>query len=71
MIRNARTEEGLALGKEHARFYEQELSKRPRTLDGRCSTCAFRPGTLANGSPSTQMDVAKCLLERMPFHCHE
>lgn len=70
-IRNHRTQDGKALGKEHSRFYEQELSKRPRTLDGRCATCAFRPDTLANGSPQTQMDVVKCIMERVPFHCHE
>jgi hypothetical protein len=71
VIRNARTPEGQELGKQHVRFFEQELSKRPRMLDDRCSTCAFREGTLANGSPQTQMDVVKCYAEGVPFHCHE
>lgn len=71
LIRNVRTPEGEAIGKEHARFYEQELSKRPRELDERCSTCAFRLGTMANGSPTTQMDVTKCILEHVDFMCHD
>lgn len=71
LVRNKTTPEGRSLGEQHARFFEQELSKRPRELDDRCSTCAFRPGTLANGSPQTQMDVLKACSEHADFYCHE
>lgn len=71
LIRNTRSEEGIACGKEMARFYEQELSKRPRELDGRCDTCACRLGSLPNGSTTTQMDFLKCIMEGVDFVCHE
>lgn len=37
----------------------------------RCRTCAFRSGTYANGSEQTVMDAMKCIMERVPFNCHE
>jgi hypothetical protein len=72
MIRNHRTMEGAMLGKEHARLYSTELAKRAKSgeMDERCATCAFRPGTVANGSPTTQMDVVKCIMEKVRFTCH-
>ncbi len=72
LTRNHRTPDGQKLGERHARFYEQELAKRAKSgvMDERCATCAFRPGTVANGSPQTQMDVTKCLFEKTFFACH-
>ena len=41
-------------------------------LPPRCASCAFRHGDhIASGSPSTQMDVLKCIMEGVEFHCHE
>lgn len=71
LVRTVPTAEGKSLGKEHARFYELELSKRPRELDDRCSTCACRLGTLPNGAPQTQMDLVKCIMDGVDFMCHE
>lgn len=68
MITNLPTEEGRALGKELARLCDSALLGKP---DERCATCAFRLGTEANGSPATLMDATKCVLERVPFFCHE
>lgn len=55
------------------RLFEPEIAKVASEgfPDERCSTCAFRRGTLPNGSPTTQMDVLKCIMEQVPFHCHE
>lgn len=39
--------------------------------DDRCSSCAFRPGTVPNGCLQTQMDAFKSVLERVPFNCHQ
>lgn len=41
-------------------------------LPPRCASCAFRAGEhLANGSPATQMDAMKCVIEVVPFYCHD
>jgi hypothetical protein len=37
----------------------------------RCITCAFRSGTYANGCETTVMDALKCVMEGVPFYCHE
>ena len=66
---NVATPEGRELGRHMARFADQELAGKP---DNRCDTCAFRAGDhLANGSPATQMDALKCVIEGIPFMCHE
>lgn len=66
MVRNVRTPEGIQLGANHVRL----LGKKFREDDDRCRSCAFRLGTLPNGSPTTQMDILKCVMEGVPFHCH-
>ena len=39
--------------------------------DHRCSTCAFRAGTIPNTrAPGTALDALKCLIEHHPFGCH-
>lgn len=41
-------------------------------LPPRCNSCALRSGNhLANGSPTTQTDLMKCLIEGVEFYCHE
>lgn len=74
-IRNRATSEGRELGMHLARFCDQVEPKarlRMPELPPRCNSCAFREGRhLANGSPSTQMDAFKCVMEGIPFHCHE
>lgn len=48
-----------------ADFAEQGLP-----IPQRCSTCAFRLGTVPNRSLST-MVALKCVMEQDTFHCHE
>lgn len=68
---NGRSVAGAQLGDMLARFFERELSDQPNEIRERCSTCAFRPGTLPNQSAGTLMNALKCVVERDPFFCHE
>lgn len=65
-IENRPTFEGFELGYHLARFFEQA----PQIAE-RCFTCAFRQGTDPNGCPPTVMDAMKCVMEGVPFYCHE
>jgi hypothetical protein len=38
--------------------------------DTRCSTCAFRAGTVPGGCMQTQADALKAIMEDVPFMCH-
>lgn len=74
-IKNHTTPEGHELGKHLARFCDEAEPKarlRMPELPPRCQSCAFREGKhLASGSPYTQMDALKCVLEGKEFHCHQ
>lgn len=74
-IRNTRSPEGAELGRKLAKWCDDaEPTARLRMpeLPPRCNSCAFREGRhLANGSPATQMDALKCVIEGRPFYCHE
>lgn len=73
--RNKVTPEGRFLGAKLAKFCDDAEPKarlKFPELPPRCNSCAFREGPhLANGSPQTQMDVLKCLMEGHEFYCHE
>src|SRR3990167_9217904 len=73
--RNRATPEGHELGLHHARFCDEAEPKarlRFPELPPRCASCAFRAGPhVANGSPQTQMDALKCVIEGVEFQCHE
>jgi hypothetical protein len=75
MRRNRPTPEGQELGEHLARLCDDAEPKarlRMPDLPPRCNSCAFRKGVhLANGSPETQMDALKCIMEGREFHCHE
>jgi hypothetical protein len=75
MIRNYRSPEGEELGEHLARLCDQaepEARLKVPELLPRCSSCALRAGRhIANGSPGTLLDVLKCVMERVPFYCHE
>lgn len=58
--------DGWALGFHLARFVDAE----PQIAE-RCFTCAFRQGTDPNGCVTTVMDATKCVMEGVPFYCHE
>lgn len=74
-IRNITTPDGHLLGKKLAQFCDDAEPKarlRLPELPPRCNSCAFRAGPhLANGSPITQMDALKCLMEGVEFRCHQ
>lgn len=74
-VRNEATPEGHALGHHLARFCDEAEPKarlKFPELPPRCSSCAFREGPhVQNGSPTTQMDALKCVMEGVEFHCHQ
>jgi hypothetical protein len=75
MIRNFRTPEGAELGQELARLTDnaepQARLKVPQ-IPPRCASCALRAGPhLANQSPTTLLNMVKCVMENVPFECHE
>lgn len=73
--RNHTTPEGHDIGERMAKFCddaEPDARLKFPELPPRCQSCAFRLGKhLANGSPYTQMDALKCVIERIPFYCHQ
>lgn len=50
--------------------YAADFAEDGLPVPQRCRTCAFRRGTMANGSLTT-MVALKCVLEYDTFHCHE
>src|ERR1700686_367015 len=36
----------------------------------KCSTCAFKSGSIPNGCLTTVADAMKCTMENEPFFCH-
>lgn len=73
--RNKPTPEGRALGVNLAMFCdhaEPDARLKVPELPPRCNSCAFRQGDhVANGSPETQMDALKCVIEGVEFQCHQ
>jgi hypothetical protein len=70
---NEPTPEGFEHGYHLSRFVDTEERERGPLASGqeRCITCAFRCGTYPSGSPTTTMDALKCVMEGVPFMCHE
>lgn len=54
------------------RLCEPEIERLATEGDGdeRCTSCAFRPGTVPNGCPQTMSDAIKAVAENVPFWCH-
>jgi hypothetical protein len=75
LVRSRTTPEGCELGANLARLCDEaEPAARliVPALPPRCQSCAFRAGRhLANGSPETQMDALKCVVEGIEFCCHQ
>jgi hypothetical protein len=71
--RNLPTPGGRECGANMVRMTEPAIAELAAAgeLDERCSTCAFRLGTLPNGCVETVMDAMKCGMEGKPFYCHD
>lgn len=66
------TDQGRLLG---SKLIDLAESKIPQLIaegepDERCSTCAFRKGTVPNGCIQTTMDALKAVSELKEFICH-
>lgn len=62
------------MGKELARFADQaerQWADELALVPVRCKSCAFRAGTVPNGCESTTLDALKCIVEGVPFLCHQ
>lgn len=75
LVPNRPSELGRAMGRELARLVENNMERDkerfPNAPDGRCKTCAFRPGTIPNGCEETVMDALKAALQFDRFLCHQ
>lgn len=74
LVRNRPSADGYVLGEQLDRFCEQQIDKYRQSgmaVPRRCNTCAFRKGTVPNGCAPTVMDALKCVMEGVPFLCHE
>lgn len=67
------TPEGRQMGEQMVRLTQPliEQLKQEGEPGECCKTCAFRPGTIPNGCPQTQLDALKCVMEGVPFMCHQ
>lgn len=65
--------EGRAAGEQTAALADKCVAKLEAAgePDERCKTCAFRAGTVPNGCAQTQVDLMKCIVENVPFMCHQ
>lgn len=67
------TPAGKALGAQMVRLTARTIADLAAEgeADERCKSCAFRLGTVPNGCPQTQADALKCVVEGVPFNCHQ
>jgi hypothetical protein len=68
-VRNLPSPEGEALGAELARLTAAGMQG--RDFPEPCRSCAFRAGTVPNRCLATVGDALKCVMEQVPFYCHE
>lgn len=71
---NLPTPEGRLLGEQLARLCDIEEARLRETFPNahrRCGDCALRLGTDPNGCAETLMDLVKCVVEAVPFYCHQ
>lgn len=71
--RNRVSAEGMQMGENVVRLFEPAIAALAAQgePDERCPSCAFRAGTVPNGCVQTQMDALKCIVEGVPFLCHQ
>lgn len=71
--RNRVSPEGKAAGFQMVRMVEPAIAylECEGEPDERCKSCAFRLNTVPNGCIQTQLDALKCVVEGVPFQCHQ
>lgn len=71
-VPNRTTPAGRELGAEMVRLTAPVIAQlvAEGEPDDRCSSCAFRLGTVPNGCPQTQLDAFKAVMEGVLFTCH-
>lgn len=70
-IPNEPTEAGRRMGAVLAKLTDRAYEEREgQPLRKRCSGCALRLGTKANGCEEPLADIIKAVCEVRPFHCH-
>lgn len=64
---------GRRLGFMTARLVEPAVAELARQgePDERCTSCAGTYGTVPNGCIVAQADLTKCIVEGVPFMCHQ
>jgi hypothetical protein len=62
--------EGREVGNMLADLAEHSIKSAIGLVDKRCSTCAFRRGTVPNGCITAMSDAMKCLIQKHDFKCH-
>lgn len=67
---NRPTPEGRECGAQLSELFDDADQTRT-VMRQRCTTCAFRLGTIPNGCEATVMDALKCVVEGLQFNCHE
>lgn len=67
------TPAGRLAGFQTARLIEPAVADLVRhgEPDERCKSCAGTYGTVPNGCLQTQLDLTKCIVEDVPFLCHQ
>jgi hypothetical protein len=64
---NMPTPDGIRAGQELVRLFFPPFAVERFQ---RCTTCAFRLGTIPNGCLSTIIDALECVVKREHFYCH-
>lgn len=74
LVPNRPTALGRQLGAQLARMADKARAQfidKNGKIGEPCHSCAFRRGTVPNGCEETVMDAIKCVMESVPFFCHE
>lgn len=74
LVPNRPSPEGRLIGEQLARMTDNAEPAILRRFAGhpqRCTSCAFRAGTVPNGCLETVMDALKATMECEPFYCHQ
>jgi hypothetical protein len=74
LVPNRPSAEGRAIGEQLARLTDKSepiVRAQFPNHKSRCKSCAFTAGTVPNECLPTVMDALKCVVDGIPFHCHQ